>query len=79
VASQESQEGANPSSLESDIESGEFERDGCKPPSPVIADNRFPSPSDDLRYRDNRSRRQGEMDIVDLIWRARRYGRILAH
>ena len=43
--------GVNPSSLESDIESGDFERDGCKPPSPVIADNRSPSPSDVLRYR----------------------------
>ena len=44
--------GINASSLESGIESGDFERDGCKPPSPLVsADNRSPSPSDVLRYR----------------------------
>jgi hypothetical protein len=44
--------GVNASSLESDIESGDFEREGCKPPSPLArADNRSPSPSDVLRYR----------------------------
>jgi hypothetical protein len=44
--------GVNVSSLESDVESGDFERDGCKPPSPLAsADNRSPSPSDVLRYR----------------------------
>jgi len=44
--------GVNASSLESDVESGDFEREGCKPPSPLAsADNRSPSPSDVLRYR----------------------------
>ena len=44
--------GVNASSLESDVESGDFEREGCIPPSPVAsADNRSPSPSDVLRYR----------------------------
>ena len=44
--------GVNASSLDSDIESGDFEREGCKPPSPLArADNRSPSPSDVLRYR----------------------------
>ena len=44
--------GVNASSLESGIESGDFEREGCKPPSPLAsADNRSPSPSDVLRYR----------------------------
>jgi hypothetical protein len=44
--------GVNASSLESDIESGDFEREDCKPPSPLaIADNRSPNPSDVLRYR----------------------------
>jgi hypothetical protein len=44
--------GVNASSLESDAESGDFEREGCKPPSPpASADNRSPSPSDVLRYR----------------------------
>ena len=44
--------GVNDSSLESDVESGDFEREGCKPPSPLArADNRSPSPSDVLRYR----------------------------
>ena len=44
--------GVNASSLDSDIESGDFEREGCKPPSPLArAVNRSPSPSDVLRYR----------------------------
>lgn len=44
--------GINASSLESDVESGDFEREGCIPPSPLArADNRSPSPSDVLRYR----------------------------
>jgi len=44
--------GVNASSLESNVESGDFEREGCKPPSPLAsADNRSPSPSDVLRYR----------------------------
>ena len=44
--------GVNASSLESDVESGDFGREGCMPPSPLaIADNRSPSPSDVLRYR----------------------------
>lgn len=44
--------GVNASSLESDVESRDFEREGCKPPSPLArADNRSPSPSDVLRYR----------------------------
>ncbi|SRR6266446_2619856 len=42
--------GVNASSLDSDVESEDFEREGCKPPSPLaIADNR--SPSDVFRYR----------------------------
>lgn len=45
--------GVNASSLESNIESGDFEREGCKLPSPLAsADNRSPtSPSDVLRFR----------------------------
>jgi hypothetical protein len=44
--------GVNPSSLEPGIESGDFEREGCKPPSPLAsADNRSPSPNDVLRFR----------------------------
>lgn len=44
--------GVNASSLESIIESGDFEREGCKPPRPLAsADNRSPSPSDVLRFR----------------------------
>ena len=44
--------GVNASSLESNVESGDFEREGCKPPRPLAsADNRSPSPSDVLRYR----------------------------
>jgi len=44
--------GVNASSLMSDVESGDFEREGCKPPSPLAsADKRSPSPSDVLRYR----------------------------
>ena len=44
--------GVNASSLEPDAESGDLEREGCKPPSPLAsADNRSPSPSDVLRYR----------------------------
>jgi len=44
--------GVNASSLESNAESGDFEREGCKPPSPpASADKRSPSPSDVLRYR----------------------------
>jgi hypothetical protein len=44
--------GVNASSLESDTESGDFEREGCNPPSPLaIAENRSPSPSEVLRYR----------------------------
>ena len=39
-----------PLPLESDIESGDFKRDGCKPPSPFIDDSRSPGPSDVLRY-----------------------------
>ena len=45
--------GVNASSLESNVKSGDFEREGCKPPSPLAkADNRSPtSPSDVLRFR----------------------------
>jgi hypothetical protein len=42
----------NASFLESDVESGDSEREGCKSPSPLAsADNRSPSPSNVLRYR----------------------------
>jgi hypothetical protein len=45
--------GVNASSFESDVESGDFEREGCNPPSPPdsAADSRSPSPSDILRFR----------------------------
>jgi len=44
--------GVNASSLESNVESGDFEREVCKPPSPLAsADNRSPRPSDVLRFR----------------------------
>lgn len=44
--------GVNASSRDSYVESGDFERAGCRPPSPLaIADNRSPSPTDVLRYR----------------------------
>ena len=45
--------GVNASSLESNVESGDFDREGCKPPIPLAnADNRSPtSPSDVLRLR----------------------------
>jgi hypothetical protein len=44
--------GVNASSLESNVGSGDFEGEGCKPPSPLAsADNRSPSPADVLRYR----------------------------
>jgi hypothetical protein len=42
----------NASSLESDVESGDFEREGRRPPRPLAsADNRSLSPNDVLRYR----------------------------
>lgn len=44
--------GVNASSLESNVESGDFERECCRPPSPLAsADNRSPSPIDVLRFR----------------------------